>query len=185
MFDFEITGLWIITQIFSLIGLVLMTYAFQVKSKRKTLIIISISCMLGVISSALLGNWALASILAVTVIRNTTFAWIDGKQIKKSTSVTILVFFLIATVLSVIFIVQWWLDWLLLVAALFSTYGKWAKGIHLIRVTSLIYSALAIIIHIYFTNFMAVLIDVFIIVSIVVFYIRYFRQQQALKEAAN
>jgi len=174
MFDFTITPVWIASQALNLISLVLLVIAFQVKNKNRTLILMASACAFGVVSSVLLGNMAFAVVMTVSVIRSLSFAWMEARRValNRLFSISVLLVFMAVSVLLVVFAVQWWFDWVLLGSSLFSTYGSWKKGIHLIRISTVLGSVLAIVSHIHFHNFTALLIEAFVIGSIAVFYIR-------------
>ena len=167
---------WIASQILGLVALCTVFISFQQKTKVRTLLFSSIGQLLGIIAMSLLLNWVLAGIFAISLIRNLTFILLDkkAKRISDTVSISVLCFFLICTTLIVFFTREWWFDWLLLVASLFSTYGKWAKGIHLIRISAVCFAMLSIVNHIIFSNLMAILIEATLLTSIAVFYVRYF-----------
>jgi len=195
MFEIEVDlWRWILSQALGLISLGLVIYAFQCKSKTRTLICFSIGAFNGTIATILLGNYVGAAIMLILATRNAAFAWLSykGDKVPKSLSIVILVFFMVAATIAIYFTRVWWFDWVLMVLTVFRIYGTWRKGIHWVRLTGYPFCTALIINHIFFSNLMGVIIESFALISITIFYIRYFRskkketqpsQQQAEKEA--
>jgi len=172
---------WILSQVIGVFSLVMMFISFQAKTKSRVLTIMCIGVTSGIIGLSLLENWVMVGLLSVTLVRNLTFIYLDKKdsEIPKDFSVFVLVLFMLLATYTVFWTNRWWFDWLLLGATLFSTYGKWAKGIHLIRISSVTFSALAIVNAVEFHNLMGILIDIVIICSIGFFYIKFFRNKKS------
>jgi len=183
--DFDVAlWRWIFSQVLGVISIVLMFIAFQTKTKKLILFLFTIGIACGVVATAMLGNWVLMGLLALSLVRNIVFLIMDKHQekISRPLSISVLFIFLIAKIIFVSFTFEWWLDWLLLAVSLFSTYGKWQKGTHLIRISSITFSALAIVNHVFFSNLTGIAIDIVIITSIIIFYVRFFIKHKRSKE---
>jgi len=177
---------WILSQVIGLVSIVLIFIAFQAKTKSKVLLLQTLAISLGVVGTALLENFVVMGLLAVTIVRNMVFIWLDKNEekVSKFVSYAALVFFMVAMVIVVVVTRSWWYDWMLLVVSLISVYGKWAKGIHRIRITSLIFSVAIIPNQIAFANLMGLVIDAIIISSIFMFYVKYFKKKAEAEAVA-
>jgi len=165
---------WILSQALGLVGVVLLFITFQAKTKSRMLFLQAIAVLIGAVSTALLENYVLTGLLVFAAVRNFIFLGLDKyeKRVSKLFSYFTLAILLASVVLIVIFTRTWWYDWVIMVFALLTTQAKWMKGEHLIRITSLMYSIIVIVNHIAFMNLMGLVIDVVIIISIVLFYIK-------------
>ena len=186
MFDdmFEINvGLWqwVTSQILGFIILIIVVIAFQVKRKTITLALISCAILIGLAMHALLENWIALALGIVTFVRFLTFLWLElreekGRSVNPKLSLAILLFFCAALVIATILTHGGqWFSWVFLAGNIIATYGFWAKGPHLMRLSNIQISILIIINSIMFQNPMNVLIETFVLASIAIFYIRYFR----------
>jgi len=63
-------------------------------------------------------------------------------------------------------------------AALFIIYGSWAKGVHLIRISRIVFCVLAIVNRAMRFDVIGIVIEVVCIVAIIYFYIKYFKIQK-------
>ena len=180
------TSNFIISQIIGLVILCLVVCAFQTKNKGKTLWILTMCTALGIVSNALLLNWIIVTVLAINIFRFSTFAILEKHGDKKELRLVALIFFWIITaaVSSLVTILAdlHWFNWILLAGNLFSIYGQWAKGLHLIRISNLFISSLLIINAAMFMNLMSIAIEIFVIISIIVFYVKFFRTSNSKKQ---
>jgi len=181
MFDDINWSLWIPSQVFAFLALIAMVYAMAIsKTKTQTLIAIIIFNILMTASVAFLFNWLLVGIYSVAILRDLVFIWREKKHPNnKAISLATLFTFLAAAVIIAGFTIDWGqvpLELTLAVCiqlmALFIIYGAWAKGIHMIRISRFAFCSLAIINHLIFQNYIAIVIEVFAIVAIIVFYVR-------------
>jgi len=178
-------ALWIPSQIFAFFALIVMVYAMAIsKTKTRTLIAIIIFNTLMTVSVALLSNWLLVGIYFVAIFRDLVFIWREKKHPNNNAlSLTTLFSFLIIAIIIAGFTIDWRLpSWELTLAvciqlmALFIIYGAWAKGIHMIRISRFAFCTLAIVNHMIFQNYIAIVIEAFAICAIIVFYIKFFRR---------
>ena len=171
---------WVASQCLGLVSVFLIFWAFQSKAKSKTLFIQTIAISLGVVANAFLGNYVIAGLLSVQIVRNIAFLFLDkyDNKVPKWLSYFTLVFFLAAVVIVVVFTRQWWWDWILMVLSMLTVYGRWAKGIHKMRITALLFNSASIPNSIRFNNFMGLVMDIVIILSIIWFYIKRYRRRK-------
>jgi len=176
------TSNFIFSQAIGLIILGIVVYAFQTKDKSKTLWLLTGATVLGVVANILLLNWSIIIILAINIFRFPSFAILEKHEDKKELRVVVLVFFLVVTAaaMAIVTVVAdlHWFNWILMVGTLLSIYGQWAKGVHLIRITNIVVSTLLIINAVMFMNIMGMLIETFVIISIIVFYVRFFKGKE-------
>lgn len=179
--------LWITSQVLAVFALICAMWAFQIKSKKLTLLMIAIACVFNSTSSAFINNWVVASMLAVSVIRCFIFAYLEhrkekGKYVSEKLTFVLMLVFMLATCILVAFFWSWWFDFVLLAASLGTIYGNRAKGIHAMRITCLCYDTLVIVNHIVFFNIVGIIMQILIVSSSIVFYIRYFANKRKQKE---
>lgn len=183
---------WIVSQVFAIITLICVALGFQFKSKSSTLLVSGLAAIFLALSVAFLENWILVGLMAISAVRSFTFAWVDSRKTPISAAMhfflmlSFMVLTVILTVITMIYFEWWWFDFFLLTASLFIIFGQWAKGIHFLRIALVVYSVFAIINHAVFLNVTAILVESVIIVSIVIFYIRfYFGKKDDIVEIAN
>ena len=168
-------AVWGISQAFGLVALGLVFYAFQVKSRVKTLTAVAVGCIFLAISTAILGNWVVTGLLLVAVGRSFTFAWFEknGKPTKthQYAAVGAMALFITLSIIVVIFTWEWWFDWLVLAASCLIVWGNWAKGIHPVRIAGAVGGIIHMANHIIFMNIMGTLIELSVLISIIAFYI--------------
>ena len=176
---------WGISQAFGLVALVLAFYAFQVKSRTKTLTAVAIGCIFLSVSAALLHNWVVAGLILVATVRSFTFAWFEkyGKP-KKSherAAFACMILFMALSAVVVVFTWEWWFDWIVLFGSCLFIYGNWAKGIHPIRIASAVGALIHMTNHIIFLNIMGALIELSIFISVLAFYLVKRKYKDVLK----
>jgi len=180
-------ALWIPSQIFAFFALIVMVYAMAIsKTKTKTMIAIIVFNLLMTVSVALLFNWLLVGIYSVAILRDLIFIWREKRYPNhRAISYTTLILFLLISIVIAGFTINWQqlpleltLAILLQLLALFIIYGAWAKGVHMIRISRFAFCILAIINHLIFQNYIAIVIEAFAICAIIVFYIKFFRKKQ-------
>jgi len=184
---------WIVSQVFAFLALVAVVICFQLKNKVHTLIWLGICNAFYMISVMFLANWIIAVIVAIAMLRSFVFAWIDSRKepVNPKASLAVMFGFMFALVLFTVFMMiyldWWWIDLLLLASSIFIIYGNWAKGIHILRISLLAYAALAIINHIFYLNAIAIIVEAVAILSIMIFYVRYFigKNKDEAKEILN
>ena len=182
--------LWIIAQGILFVAIVLQVYAFQVRNKKKTLILAGLFSACTAVSSALLLNWVVFSLMTAAAVRNFVFAYLEhrkttGKVTPQWVLRLLLVFFFVAFTVPVVFTHVWWLDWVLLAATLIIVYGTYANGIHIFRFGFVSFNSFLIVNHIVFFNIVGIIQSVLVISSIAVFYVRVFVKKRKLQVAAG
>ena len=177
---------WIISQAIMVLAIIACMIAFNIKRKTTTLLLVGVSVTLQTISVALLLNWVLFALIMVAAVRVFVFAFFEyrkehSKEIKQWVTIAFMIIFMVSSVIPVLFLWSWWLDWLLLAAALVLIVGYWAKGIHLMRISSCIYESLTIVNHAVYFNVFGIVLSSLMLISIAVFYGRYFYQKRRVQ----
>jgi len=168
---------FVLSQVFAGLALIAMLVAFQCKSPNRTLFIIAIFNTLIALSNALLYNWVVVGIFALAVLRDLVFLW-QRKYYPNDRGIeltTLGVFLVLSIVVFYFTHSGWWYSWLLQAAALFVILGSWWRGIHLIRISRVVISVVAIYNHVYFLNYTNIAVEVVSLITIVIFYIRWQR----------
>ena len=179
-------ALWIISQVVTLIALAFIVYGFQARTKGRTLICTAICNVFLTIAFSLLQNWQAVGIFGFAIFRDLTFFWRERKHPDNNKlSIATLWFFLIGAAIIAIFTIDWYVDTVGLIirvswqlTAFFLIYGSWAKGCHVIRVSRMMFGAFAIINHVWFANWAAILTEGVIIGAIIYFYVKFFLKKK-------
>ena len=181
-FDEIDLAFWIPSQVFAFFALVAIIYAMIfTKTKTQTLFAIIAFNIFIVISTALLSNWIITGISALAVARDIVFLWREKYYPgnRRISYATLFIFLALSIGIAVGLTIDWNLPTLELalalgiqVMALFIIYGAWAKGVHLIRISRFFYCSLVLINHIIFYNYIAIIIEAFAMIAIIVWYYR-------------
>jgi len=177
MFEIPVV-LWmfIISQVFGAINIIIAFIKFQYKEKAKTLQLSAVGNVFKALNYAFLLNWSLAGLKVVSIFKNLFFAKTSKGEVKLWKSILGFVLFSLISI-AVVFWAWWfsrlWYEWVILAVVLFANFGKWVKGIHIMRSSQLIYRLAMIVNSIFFffnpTNLIKA---VAVITSIIIFYIR-------------
>lgn len=174
--------LYILSQIFGGIALILALLVYVQKDRKKLLIFGTITNATLTISFLFLQSWIAAALFGLASLRMLTFYFMDKKNTRLGISIAILVAFLLANVVSTLFTWTWWYDFLLMAAACAFTFGVWMKGEHLVRINNLIYASLLVYHNIIIANWMGLAVSICLIISVVIFYmqkaVKHFRREK-------
>jgi len=183
--------MFVVSQIFGVINIGISFYKFQIKNKEKTLRLSAVSNVFKALSYGFLLNWSLAGLKVVSIVKNLVFSKTSkpDSKIKLWQSICLFVFFTLISA-SVVFVTWWysrlWFEWVILFAVVLANFGKWMKGMHILRITAVFYRAVMIINSIFFflnpTNLIKA---VAVIISIIVFYIRLIIEKRQKKVEAE
>jgi len=171
--------MWITSQIIGFAGLAMALLAYQAHKKVQTLVLFGVAFAFVAVSLAFLSDWPVVALNVVASVRSFTFAFVEHKGIQgKRLSLALMLTFMAVAIISVSLLWQWWLDWVLLGASVFIVFGNWAKGPHLIRVSSAIYDGLVIINYVVIFNIIGIVQSVLLLGSVAIFYIRFFARRE-------
>ncbi|MCL2755999.1 MAG: YgjV family protein [Firmicutes bacterium] len=178
---------WVISQLVGIIAIVLVVFAFQSKTKKRALFLFCLTSALWAISSALVENYVATAIYATFMLRNAAFLWLEtkGKNSPGWVSGLILGICILISVVAVIYTRVWWFDWLLLGANVLKVYGAWRRGIHWIRVVNFVFLPLIIFNHFWFSNYMGVIGESVALISVTIFYMRFFANRKKINNQQN
>jgi len=174
--------LWafIVSQAFGLINIALAVYRYQVKKRDKAINIKIAGNVSKMLNLAFLLNFSLVGLKVVSIAKNVTMKKVtkEGSGISARTSALILLLFCLikAAIVFVFWLIsRVWFEWVILGTALFAMAGKWQKNMHIMRISSL-FNTIAIFINslFFFLNFTSLLKAVFVVASILVFYVMFF-----------
>ena len=171
--------LWIISQVFASFALIAIVIAYQLKNKKWTLVAVMVFNGTMAVSSAVLANWILVGIYAIGFFRDATFLWREKYYPNAYLlSVIIVCAFMAGSVVVGAFTFRWWFDVPLVAASMFVDFGSWKKGVHWIRISRATWCAMVLVNHVRYQNYIAIGIEIFILISVAIFYIRYFRKKE-------
>jgi hypothetical protein len=173
-----------------LVALVIAMWAMQVKNKTRTMLLIAVACVFNSVSVGLLLNWVVFSFLAITAVRMFIFAFLENKkssggEIGRGLYPSLMLFFVVATFVVNAFTFEWWFDWVMCTLSAGAIVGSYLKGIHKMRLTIMAYDTLVIVNHVVFFNVVGIIMQVLLVGSAVVFYVRWFANKRKVAENAN
>ncbi|MCL2570296.1 MAG: YgjV family protein [Firmicutes bacterium] len=187
MFELPVV-LWmfILSQVFGAINIVIAFIKFQYKDKAKTLQLSAIGNVFKSLNYLFLLNWSLAGLKVVSIFKNLFFAQTSKGTVKLWKSILGFVLFSLVS-FGVVFWAWWysrlWFEWVLLAVVLFANFGKWVKGIHILRSSQLVYRLAMIVNSIFFflnpTNLIKA---VAVITSIIIFYVRRLKRKPEIQD---
>ena len=173
------TWQWWVSQALGLVALVIVVAAFQMKGNVKLLIMLAISNVVGAGMQAFLGNWGMAAIAGLVVIRLFAYTWLNKRRERDLApewlDLSILFLFLWLNVLATIATAEWWFDWIFLSAVTVATWGGWSRNTHMVRITSVPVTIMILAAAFMFTNYMSIVTEVLVLGSIAIFYWRHFK----------
>ena len=174
------TWQWILSQALGLVVLILAVVGFQMKNKSLMLVFIAISNAMSAAAQALLTNYIMAGLAAIVVVRLFVYAWLQSKRERVPLwfDIGIVVFFLAANVPVAVLTASWWFDWLFFGFITAVTFCQWLDNPHIVRLSPIPVTIMILIAGIYYNNFMSIITEAFVLVSITVFYARLFFQRQ-------
>jgi hypothetical protein len=177
MFELPVV-LWmfIVSQIFGLVNIVIAFIKFQFKDKGKTLKLSAVGNVFKSLNYLFLLNWSLAGLKVVSIFKNLFFVKTSKGEVKRWKSILGFVLFT-AVSAGIVFWAWWfsrlWFEWVILAVVVFANFGKWVKGIHIMRISQFVYRSAMIVNSIFFflnpTNLIKA---VAVMVSIIIFYVR-------------
>jgi len=171
-----ILWMFIISQIFGAINIIIAFIKFQYKEKAKTLKLSAVSNVFKALNYAFLLNWSLAGLKVVSIFKNLFFAKTSKGEVKRWKSILGFVIFSMISagvVLWAWWFTRLWFEWVILGVVLFANFGKWVKGTHIMRSSQLVYRVAMIINSIvWFLNPTNLIKAVAVIISIIIFYVR-------------
>jgi len=170
--------MFVLSQVFGLVNIAISFYKYQFKDKAKTLRLSAVGNIFKALNYAFLFNWSLAGLKLVSIGKNLIFAKTSDPNSKMKLWKSILVFVVFTLISAATVFLGWWFsrfwfEWVILAVVVLANFGKWKKGIHLLRVSQVLYRGVMIINSLFFflnpTNLVKA---VAVIVSIIIFYIR-------------
>lgn len=170
---------WIVSQIFMLGALVSVIIAMQIKEKSKALPVLVAFSAFYALGAGFLGNWVLVALSIVAVARNLVFLWRESKHPNnKALSYLTLFLFVASTLVASILTTDWTRYGISLVIAIMITimasiwqYSVWQKNVHFMKIFLALYSAVLIINHVLYYNFVGLVLESVSIASVIFFYV--------------
>jgi len=172
--------MFVISQIFGAINIIIALIRYQYKDKAKTLRLAAVGNVFKALNYVFLLNWSLAGLKLVSIAKNLMFAKTSKGMMKFWKS--LLIFIIFSLISTAVVLVAWWFsrlwfEWVILAVVLFANFGKWVKGIHWLRISAIFYRVAMIVNSVrFFFNPTNLIKAVVVICSITVFYIRMLRE---------
>ena len=176
---FELPVVWwmfLLSQIFGLINIIIAFIKFQYKEKAKTLKLSAVGNVFKSLNYLFLLNWSLAGLKVVSIFKNLFFVKTSKGEVKRWKSILgFILFCLVST--SVVYIAWWhsrlWFEWVILAVVLSANFGKWAKGAHIMRISQFVYRGVMFVNSlVFFLNPTNLIKAVAVMTSIIIFYVR-------------
>ena len=177
--------IWIISQVFAFMSLIVMFWSFQIKDKLKMMLLLGLGTTFLSISAAFLGNWTLTVLFMLASVRNYVFCYFEWRDLKERPVRKWLWYFfagvfISATIASTVILVHIlkvevsyvWVEWMICVTLIGLIIGNVIAGTDLMRISFVANRTFNIINHVHFGNAIAVIIACLTISSNIIFYIR-------------
>ncbi|MCL2846866.1 MAG: YgjV family protein [Firmicutes bacterium] len=178
-----ITTGWIVSQVFTFFALISIICAYQIKKKKWTLVFVMAFNAMMAVGSALLGDWLLVGIYSIGFFRDGSFLLVERYAPKnRALSIFVVCAFMAGSVVVAVIVALignwWWFDIPLVAASMFVDFGSWKRGVHWIRISRVTWCSMVMVNHVRNQNIIAIGIEIFIIISVAVFYVKYFRKKR-------
>ena len=166
--------LFIISQVVGVCALACLFCQYQMKSKVKILWIFALANVFYTLACILLFDWVGVGVNGLAIIRNIVFIvlLIKKDRIPLWVSVAVLASFLASAAIIMVFVWNYWFNWVVLAGQFLLYYGCWCKSAHRMRICHSIF-ALIYIYHCYYTsNWVHMAAEAMAVVSVILFYSR-------------
>ena len=169
-----------LSQVIGVFVIISMVFVFQSKNKVRMLLLMALASLLSVFMQVLLENYAVAGIAGVTFFKSLSFAWTTKKGASLPPWVGTVAFlvFSSAAVVPVVLLWHHWVEFAILGAQIFANFTQWRSGTHMMRLSGFLFAVLMIANNIMFLNGAGMIISMFTIISVIIFYVRHFRQKK-------
>ena len=180
--------LFIASQVAGFVAFIIAIIGHSSKHRERTFSCFGIANTLIAISAAILLNWVFAILSISAAMRNFTFYFIEKRKLKGKAPphwvlAVVAIVFIIMVIVPTIFIWQWWVDWMIVIAAILVIIISLTKSAVLLRIPFIMADTFITINHIKFFNIIgAVQSSTFITIAII-FLIRHTGKKRKKPEA--
>ena len=176
--------LWVPSQVFGVVALFFMCWAFLSRDKSRVLTLKAVAFGFIVLSLGFLQNWVLMGIITFALVRNILFIRFEREPERFSTVALVTIIILSLMNITVVVVVamtigHWWLDWVLLAFSLAFNLAVWAQGTTILRIVGLSYVPIIVYNHVVHQNFVGIILEIIIGLSIIVYFARSFAKAKA------
>ena len=171
LFDFDLWQI-LLSQILGVIALVIYFITNQHKSKKRYLLLMALGGVFNILMLVTLQMWLLSLFGIISLVRNISFYFKESykDRIPPIVNILILLIFFSAAVITTIFTVEIWFEWVAMSFFLIHIFGLWYKGVHLAKLSDMVYCICLAVLNILILNVMGIVIAANTIISIVIFY---------------
>ena len=178
--------LWIVSQVIGIVGVVIFMISMQEKNQERLIKWLVLSNFLTFVSLLFLFNWPIAAIMGINTFKNISFYYKHKKKPPMWFAIFILVFFIAANSVAVALTWIHYIDFAILASIIFLNYATWKKGgLHLIKGGFFVSSVLMIINAVFFVNIMGAVSAGLVAISVVLFYIKFFKNKKNKKSESE
>jgi len=177
----DISLYWIIiSQIIGVVAIVCYFISWQQKEKRELLMWLSAGNLLSATMFAIVGLHLIAIFRVIAFLRNITFYYTDKHRDNLHTLIPLLILFVFFALAGIGAYLTWTTpyDAIVLATFLLFIYGLWMRGTHLAKLTRVAYALALFIPNLLILNFMGMAIELTLILSTIIFYIRLHKQRK-------
>ena len=176
----DMSILWFaMSQAFGVLALITVFITFQMKDKERLLFWSIILTILMTAMFLSLQEWTIAMVVGTATLRNIVFYWVKKNQdrVRIWHSVTIMLVFAFVPVIMGSFTATEWYDFAILIMTPIFVWGLWQNNTHIFRFIAMVNACFFLFANIWVLNYLGIAIEVSFMVSIIVFYSRYFARR--------
>ena len=169
--------LWIISQVIGVFYIILWIYVYQLRDKDKQIKRGAFGNVLSIVINLMVFNFLKAAMKVISILKTLVFFKTrkDGKHTSYQKFVLFFSFCLINATMTFLiwfFVTGMWFDFILLAGMFLLNWGKLFGNIHYLKFSGFIWNVIALVNGLIFMNITGSIVNVFILVSIAVFYAR-------------
>jgi len=167
---------FVLSQVFGFFALCGYFVSMQQKSNDKLILWNAFGGVFYLGMALALEAWIVASVVAVGLVRLITFYYFEksGGRVPLYIRLSLLVVFLAATVIGVVFTWSDWWDWIMMVSFLVIIFAQFFGWTHVTRLGHVVAHGVLLAIALSFMNIAGMIIDAMVLLSIIIFYVRFF-----------
>lgn len=173
----ELTGIYIISQIITIIYYGLLSFSYLLKDRKKILIANFIAHIGQTIAMALLNGYTGAAMSLIMMMRDLTLVFEEnnkkkGKEINKNVDLIILIITFVLIIILTIFTYNGLLSLLSVIATLVTTFALWQKDVKRYKLLGIIAGLLWLLYNFVIFSIMGIILETILVVCSVIGFIK-------------
>ena len=173
----EFTGIYIISQIITIIYFAILSLGYLLKDRTKILKANFIAHIGQTVATAMLNGYTGAAMSAIMMFRDLTLLAQEvkkskGRDINKKLDIVVLVTTVILIIVLTIFTYNGPLSLLSVVATLITTFALWQKNVKMYKILGVIASILWLAYNIFIMSIMGIVLEVILLICSIIGYIK-------------